>query len=61
MQTSGRPSMNGVDGLKSFLAQHRPQLESAGVPSLYWPALHTKLDQQIFDAGEQFSLVQVEA
>ena len=53
--------MNGVDGLKSFLAQHRPQLESAGVPSLYWPALHTKLDKQIFDAGEQFSLVQVEA
>ena len=50
---------NGVSDLHTFLAQHKLQLEGAGVPSIYWDCLHTKLSKQIFDAGEQFTLLQV--
>ena len=50
---------NGVNEINSFLAVHKPQLESAGVPSIYWDCLHNKLTKQIFDAGEQFTLLQV--
>ena len=50
---------NGVSDLHNFLAQHKLQLEGAGVPSIYWDCLHTKLTKQIFDAGEQFTLLQV--
>ena len=50
---------NGVSDLHTFLAQHKLQLEGAGVPSIYWDCLHTKLTKQIFDAGEQFTLLQV--
>lgn len=44
----------------SFLATHKLQLETAGVPELYWCSLFAKLSKQIFDAGELFSLLQVE-
>ena len=50
---------NGVSDLHTFLAQHKLQLEVAGVPSIYWDCLHSKLNKQIFDAGEQFTLLQV--
>ena len=50
---------NGVAPLAPFLAQHRAQLEGAGVPQLYWPTLHTKLARQLFDAGNTFSIMQV--
>ena len=52
---------NGVSDLNSFLAVHKGQLEGGGVPSIYWSSLHTKLRQQIFDAGAQFTLLQVSA
>ena len=51
---------NGVAPLAPFLAQHRAQLEGAGVPQLYWPTLHTKLARQLFDAGNTFSIMQVQ-
>ena len=50
---------NGVTDLNTFLAVHKAQLESGGVPSMYWDSLHTKLNKQIFDAGTQFTLLQV--
>ena len=50
---------NGVSDLNTFLALHRVQLEGGGVPSIYWDSLHTKLSKQIFDAGSQFTLLQV--
>ena len=50
---------NGAYDLHTFLAQHKLQLENAGVPSIYWECLYTKLTKQIFDAGEQFTLLQV--
>jgi len=52
--------MNGVSEFTSFLGTHRVQLESAGVPELYWSSLYTKLSKQLFDAGDLFSLLQVE-
>ena len=50
---------NGVYDIHTFLSQHKLQLENAGVPHLYWDCLFTKLTKQIFDAGEQFTLLQV--
>ena len=50
---------NGVSDLNIFLAVHKAQLEGGGVPSIYWDSLHTKLSKQIFDAGAQFTLLQV--
>ena len=50
---------NGVSDLHTFLAKNKLQLEGAGVPSIYWDCLHTKLTKQLFDAGEQFTLLQV--
>ena len=48
-----------MSDLNSFLAVHKAQLEGGGVPSIYWDSLHTKLSKQIFDAGAQFTLLQV--
>ena len=52
---------NGVSDLNNFLLVHKLQLEAAGVPSMYWDSLHSKLSKQIFDAGAQFTLLQVES
>jgi len=52
--------MNGVAEFNNFLATHKLQLQTAGVPELYWVSLFAKLSKQIFDAGELFSLLQVE-
>jgi len=52
--------MNGVSEFNTFLATHKVQLESSAVPELYWFSLYAKLSKQVFDAGEQFSLLQVE-
>jgi len=49
-----------VSEFKDFLATHKLQLETGGVPELYWVSLFAKLSKQIFDAGELFSLLQVE-
>ena len=48
-----------MSDLNTFLAVHKAQLEGGGVPSIYWDSLHTKLSKQIFDAGAQFTLLQV--
>lgn len=45
--------------LKSFLAVHQPQLESSGVPKYFWPTVHEKLRNQIFDAGDAFQLARI--
>ena len=52
--------LNGVDKFKVFVAQHKIQLESAGVPSHLWQTLFHKLSGYIFDAGDAFSLLQIE-
>ena len=50
---------NGMSEFHNFLKTHKLQLETAGVPELYWCSLFAKLSKQIFDAGELFSLLQV--
>lgn len=55
--------MDGLDEtsrLNSFLAQHKPQLVTSGVPELFWEILHKKLTNQIFDSGNSFSLLKLE-
>jgi len=51
--------MNGKNQLSEFLTVHQIQLINGGVPEIYWPTLHNKLSNQIFDAGESFNLLQV--
>jgi len=51
---------NGTTPLVAFLAQHKTQLEGTGVPQIYWPTLLNKLEKQQFDAGNAFSILQVE-
>lgn len=48
--------MDGISVFKKFLFLHKPQLESSGVPSHFWETICKKLSNQIFDAGDAFSL-----
>lgn len=43
-----------------FLQTHKLQLESCGIPQLFWNILHKKLKDNIFDADLVFQLVKVE-
>lgn len=43
-----------------FIQKHQPQLESSGVPPLFWPRLFQKLNQQIFDAGAVFTIAKID-
>ncbi|VDN13456.1 unnamed protein product [Dibothriocephalus latus] len=42
-----------------FVNDHKSQLLHAGVPELYWGALHAKLATKLFDAGDFFALAQI--
>ncbi|CAF1350503.1 unnamed protein product [Adineta steineri] len=46
--------------LNGFIDLHRSQLELSGVPHIFYPTLFHKLQNQIFDAGEYFGIVEVE-
>lgn len=48
--------MDGISAFKQFLYLHKPQLESSGIPSHFWQTIYKKLTNQIFDAGDAFSL-----
>ena len=50
---------NGVLEFNISLATHKLQLETGGMPELYWCSLYAMLSKQIFDIGELFSLLQV--
>ena len=52
-------AVNGVDPYHQFVALHKNQLESSVVPQHFWPTLFKKLTEDIFDAGQTFSLMQV--
>lgn len=45
---------------EDFLSLHRPQLDAAAVPQHLWSSLFSKLVNQIFDAGEKFSMFMVD-
>nr|XP_037274014.1 tubulin--tyrosine ligase-like protein 12 isoform X3 [Rhipicephalus microplus] len=54
------PSRNCVDELQKFVNGHRDQLETSGIPPHFWPTLHWKLHESVFDAGEVFQILQVQ-
>lgn len=45
---------------EDFLTLHKPQLDAAGVPSHLWEALYSKLVNQVFDAGDKFSMFMID-
>ncbi|XP_034251207.1 tubulin--tyrosine ligase-like protein 12 [Thrips palmi] len=45
---------------EDFLTLHKPQLELAAVPQHLWETLFQKLVNQVFDAGEKFSMYMVD-
>ncbi|XP_072745998.1 tubulin--tyrosine ligase-like protein 12 isoform X2 [Anoplolepis gracilipes] len=52
--------MDGTDLFNIFLQIHKPQLQSYGIPQLFWENLYKKLKNQIFDSGLVFQLAKVE-
>lgn len=44
---------------EQFIQVHEPQLQSSGVPQLYWRSLWEKLSQEVYDAGNVFQMQQV--
>lgn len=54
------PSKNCIDEFQKFVLGHRNQLETSGIPQHFWPTLHWKLQESVFDAGETFQIVRVE-
>lgn len=43
-----------------FVQLHKPQLELSGVPEYFWRSLHRKVVNEEFDAGNVFSLMQID-
>uniref|UniRef100_A0A0A1WNG6 Tubulin--tyrosine ligase-like protein 12 n=1 Tax=Zeugodacus cucurbitae TaxID=28588 RepID=A0A0A1WNG6_ZEUCU len=52
--------MDGINLFTQFVAQHKPQLESSGVPQHFWKSLHRKLVKEIFDAGISLQLLLID-
>lgn len=52
--------MDGVDLYAQFIALHRPQLQVSGVPEKFWRCLFQKVSNEIFDAGNAFSLLLID-
>lgn len=52
--------MDGIGKEVAFIAIHRPQLQLSGVPEHFWPLLYKKLSDQVFDAGDAFSLLLID-
>lgn len=52
--------MDGLNSYENFVHLHKNQLESSAVPQHLWKALHHKLDHAMLDAGNYFSITQVE-
>ncbi|VVC90566.1 unnamed protein product [Leptidea sinapis] len=52
--------MDGISLYNAFIALHKPQLMLSGVPEQFWYTLCKKLNNQIFDSGLSFQLVQID-
>ncbi|CAG4957430.1 unnamed protein product [Colias eurytheme] len=52
--------MDGISKFNEFLAIHKPQLVLSGVPEHFWHTISKKLQDQIFDSGLSFQLVQID-
>ncbi|XP_046614168.1 tubulin--tyrosine ligase-like protein 12 [Neodiprion virginianus] len=52
--------MDGIGLYHTFLQIHRPQLQSSGVPEVFWEILFKKLKGQVFDSGMIFQLARID-
>ncbi|KOC64670.1 Tubulin--tyrosine ligase-like protein 12 [Habropoda laboriosa] len=52
--------MDGIGLFTAFLQTHQPQLESSGVPRIFWEVLFKKLQYQTFDSGLAFQLIRID-
>ena len=52
--------MDEIELFNAFLQIHQPQLESSGVPSIFWRTLFKKLQYQTFDCGLMFQLMKID-
>ncbi|CAG9789404.1 unnamed protein product [Diatraea saccharalis] len=52
--------MDGISKYNSFLALHKSQLVSSGVPEIFWATLCKKLSSEIFDSGLTFQIVEID-
>ncbi|XP_076666159.1 tubulin tyrosine ligase-like 12 [Andrena cerasifolii] len=52
--------MDGMELFNTFLLGHQPQLQSSGVPRLFWEPLFKKLQYQTFDSGFMFQLIRID-
>uniref|UniRef100_H3B9D2 Tubulin tyrosine ligase like 12 n=1 Tax=Latimeria chalumnae TaxID=7897 RepID=H3B9D2_LATCH len=48
------------EAFQLFTALHGAALQASRIPPLYWKSLHSKLVNEVFDAGEVFGIMQVE-
>ncbi|KAL0120581.1 hypothetical protein PUN28_008343 [Cardiocondyla obscurior] len=52
--------MDNTDSYNMFVALHKAQLKSSGVPQIFWRALYKKIHDNILDAGKVFQLAKIE-
>ncbi|OAD56863.1 Tubulin--tyrosine ligase-like protein 12 [Eufriesea mexicana] len=52
--------MDGVGLFNTFLQTHQLQLESSGVPRIFWEVLFKKLQYQTFDSDTVFQLIRID-
>lgn len=52
--------MDGMELYNTFLQAHQPQLQSSGVPKIFWEVLFKKLRYQTFDSGLVFQLTRID-
>ncbi|XP_067632843.1 uncharacterized protein [Eurosta solidaginis] len=52
--------MDGINLFTKFVAQHKPQLESSGIPQHFWQSLQRKLAKETFDAGISLQLLLID-
>ncbi|XP_063921513.1 tubulin--tyrosine ligase-like protein 12 [Zophobas morio] len=51
--------MGHTSDLDVFLNLHKNQLLSSGIPEIYWKTINQKIQNQTFNAGETFQLMQI--
>ncbi|EDO49886.1 predicted protein [Nematostella vectensis] len=49
-----------VSLFEKYVCVHSPQLKKNEIPEIYWRSLHLKLRNEVYDAGEYFSIMQEE-
>uniref|UniRef100_A0A8C4X0P8 Tubulin tyrosine ligase-like family, member 12 n=1 Tax=Eptatretus burgeri TaxID=7764 RepID=A0A8C4X0P8_EPTBU len=59
-QTCKKDDWHDDEAFRHFVALHGPSLRLSGLPEVYWPRLHHKLRNEVFDAGDVFGIMIVQ-